>query len=1022
MNTKWRNRKLNLGLFVLLIALPTLAIGQKGTVILTKDNLTVQQVFDQIVDRNGGLNFIYSDLGKELTVRLKHKGSAQAQPIKELLDLIAQQTRLRFTVNGNDIIVRIAAEGRESNNFFTLSGTVKQKDPDLSLGYANVLLQSIRTKDRKYSTVAGSDGRFYFQSIPKDEYILSATFVGYRSLNQNISLKSSANTVLLMETEFQQVNEINVTATEQKGMTTSSVIKRDAIDHMQATSLTDLMSLLPGGRSSPPALASPNLLRIREASPPASKEYAISSLGTLFVIDGIPMSMDANRQSIDQTSNLVHVSSKEYADFGMDMRGITTDNIESIEVIRGIPSVRYGDLTSGVVKIERLQEAQPWTARFKLDQFSKMLTLSKGVALKKNWLLNADINYLDGKRTPINPLETYDRYTVSLRTEKRWGDKAVREIKWNTSIDYSGQFDDWKIDREQMLDQETYRLTYQSGRLASRLSMKQPNHLLHTLEFDINANYSIDNIYRERWPSNDQERGIVPLSMEEGVSEAILLPKSYLAKIEVDGRPFNGFATLRGMMDFNTLGLQHKTQLGLEWRMDKNYGAGQIFDIARPVSNGFGLRPYRYDRVPAMQQASYFIEDHIKSPKWYGNQLNLQLGIRGGTMFNLDKAYVLQGKFYADPRINAQWELPAIDVFDKPLRLTWTGGIGWLTKMPTMNMLYPDIVYQDFIEFKHTNLKPELSYYQLRTYIEDRVNYDLSYTRNKKKELRLDAEWAGHYFSVTWFDEVLNNGFRPFLEPKTYAYNFYGLLNQPQYASKPDLSTMPYTERKIFRGNTYQSNGTTLTKSGLEFTFTTPRYPGINTRFTVTGAYFKNNYQNSQAMWFLGNARNNPSVGDFVVFDHYAALYPDWRDGYYRKRKSANVTADTYIKRYGLTLSLTAELYLHGENLIWENRPGYPSYYLTTDNVLHPYTEADKKDVYRQFLFYPDGGGGLVTDNKFQMKGHFRGSKDFGEWLRLSLFILNFGDINPGFDNARGVYQKNANSAAYFGMELRFKF
>ena len=36
---------------------------------------------------------------------------------------------------------------------------------------------------------------------------------------------------------------------------------------------------------------------------------------------------------------------------GVDMRQISTDNIESVEVIRGIASAEYGDITSGAVLV-----------------------------------------------------------------------------------------------------------------------------------------------------------------------------------------------------------------------------------------------------------------------------------------------------------------------------------------------------------------------------------------------------------------------------------------------------------------------------------------------------------------------------------------------------------------------------------------------------------------------------------------------------------------------------------------------
>lgn len=991
---------------------------------VSSNPITVKALFAEL-EKQASVNLVYSDLGEELdkTVRL----SRQTVSLQQLLNEVEKQTSLRFTINQQDVIVRRMSSMEPVNPYTSLTGQVIEPTTSLALGYATIHLRAQADTAQVYRTVAGSDGRFIFAAVPKGRYMIQASYVGYSAGSRNIQLQSNTELIVEMVPEDREVEEIHVTAVEQKGMTTSSIIKREAIDHLQATSLTDLMPLLPGGQSVPPDLTAPNLANLREANPagrPASglsSQYVISSLGTLFVVDDMPISTDANLQFISASSSTIDRGNKQYVNHGFDMRGIATDNIESVEIIRGIPSVRYGDLTSGVVKIDRMQKATPLQARFKVDQFSKLFSLSKGVALPNDWIVNADLSYLDGKSNPINPLVGYDRYTASIRSEKRWGDRNSRQLRWNTAIDYTGQFDDWKNDAEQMMDQETYKLSYKSTSFSSRLSLSQPKKLLRTLDFNVNARYSLDNIYRDLWPTNNQEQSMIPISLEEGVGPAISLPGKYLATHEVDGRPFNAFATLRGVLDFQTGPIKHSTQIGTEWRMDKNYGAGQIFDVARPVNNSFGVRPYRYDRVPANQQVSYYVEDHISLPKWHGSQLHIQAGLRGGTLLNLDEAYTLNGKIYNDPRINAQLELPAVPLFNKPLRFTVTGGIGWLTKMPTMSMLYPDIVYIDIREFTHVNSKPEYSYNQIRTYIEDRVNYDLSYTRNKKKEIRVDAEWEKHRLSITWFDEGLHNGFRSSAEPKAYYYRDYGLVTNPQYPEKPDLTDMPYEEKMVFRSTSKQSNGSALTKKGIEFTFETPRYPAIGTRFTARGAYFKNNYTNSQPMWFTGGGRNNPIVDGFVVFDNYAALYLDWREGFLRSRTSTSFTADTYIKRHGLTLSLTAETYWRGQNNQWDNNPGYPGYYLTTDNVLHDYTEADKSHEHRRYLFLANTSTGNKINNEPLTNLHFRGSKDFGSWLRLSLFVLNFADINSFYTDQQGVRVKDDARAPYFGMELKLK-
>ena len=70
-------------------------------------------------------------------------------------------------------------------------------------------------------------------------------------------------------------------------------------------------------------------------------------------------------------------------------------------MLRGIPSVIYGNLTSGIVKITNKSGYTRWKSRFKADGYSKLFALSKGFEDKDNGLkINTGINYLDAKPIP----------------------------------------------------------------------------------------------------------------------------------------------------------------------------------------------------------------------------------------------------------------------------------------------------------------------------------------------------------------------------------------------------------------------------------------------------------------------------------------------------------------------------------------------------------------------------------------------------------------------------------------------
>lgn len=176
-----------------------------------------------------------------------------------------------------------------------------------------------------------------------------------------------------------------------------------------------------------------------------SDDYAITSLGTSFLVDGTPVNTDAEMGGVPDSSPGSPEHARRSVNRGVDMRTIATDNIESVEIIRGIPSAEYGNLTSGLVKINRIKRPTPFTARFKVDGYSKLFAIGKGFAVGANGVINIDAGYLDSKIDPRNNLENYKRFTGS----SRGGFSTSREtftLRMNCGIDYTGSFDNAKED------------------------------------------------------------------------------------------------------------------------------------------------------------------------------------------------------------------------------------------------------------------------------------------------------------------------------------------------------------------------------------------------------------------------------------------------------------------------------------------------------------------------------------------------------------------------------------------------
>ena len=148
------------------------------------------------------------------------------------------------------------------------------------------------------------------------------------------------------------------------------------------------------------------------------------------------------------------------------MRTIGTEDIESINVVRGIASVEHGDLTSGLIQVKRIKGGNDFRARFKSDMTSKLVYAGKGWEWggKDRRTLNVSVNFLDARSDPRNVRQNYKRLTGSLRFGRTWSGGEYFTQTVNTSLDYTGSFDNRKSDQD--IDQldgiptETYKSIY----------------------------------------------------------------------------------------------------------------------------------------------------------------------------------------------------------------------------------------------------------------------------------------------------------------------------------------------------------------------------------------------------------------------------------------------------------------------------------------------------------------------------------------------------------------------------------
>ena len=232
------------------------------------------------------------------------------------------------------------------------------------LAGANVIL-----KNKLIGTVSDKDGYYYIKSSEGID-TLEITFIGYNKITKIVRLNNKFPLVknYKMVLEYFQIGGITVVAEKellQSYAESKTFINSGEIEHIQASSLSDVMQLVPGQKFENPGLQSKKQASIRTKASDNSAETNVS-FGTQIILDGVPVSNNANMQ-IDTRTTTSSGKLLTTENSGIDLRQIPADNIEEVEVIRGIPSSKYGDLTSGIVKVKTKSEIDYHRMKYKYN-------------------------------------------------------------------------------------------------------------------------------------------------------------------------------------------------------------------------------------------------------------------------------------------------------------------------------------------------------------------------------------------------------------------------------------------------------------------------------------------------------------------------------------------------------------------------------------------------------------------------------------------------------------------------------
>ncbi len=924
---------------------------------------------------------------------------------------------------------------------FRLSGKVTDK-----LSGAKIEMVTIQIKELNSWTASNAEGDFNIEKIPAGTYTLQATCLGFQPYEVTLSVNRDILGYKLMLNQMSLgLQEVVIVAKENTTLSSSSKIESTALDHVQPNSLADVMQLVPGQVTLNPNLARNNQISIRDINNSLSNPDNSSAMGTAIIVDGTPVNNDANMQTLN-TAGGGTAQGYSTAGQGVDLRQIATDNIESVEVIRGIPSVEYGELTTGAVLVRTKAGKTKLNVKLKADPKIKQATFSKGFLLpgENNGAVNVDIDYTNAFDDLRQPTKSYNRVTGQLGYSNTYF-KKTNPLSVNAKLSYFSTVDNNKNDPD-MIQRETYQSKEQNigFKLFGTWAIKKP--WLTSLTYNFAGDFENQDYYEYRVTSSS---GAVPLptATVSGESVGTLLPSSYDSKLNIEGKPYSFFATVKG----NTVGKYGKVtsnlMYGAEWRTTGNNGAGRIYDPTRPPSGASSTRPRSFKDVPASKNLALFMEEKLNVPIGQ-TRLKMQAGLRYNNM--LPKGlFSTNGFMSVEPRLNFTY-----DIFqrknEKILQdLSFRFGFGQTSKTPSMIYLYPDKAYHDEIGF---NYYPDLLVITTKV-IEGVTNPDLKPITNTKLEAGVDFSLFGVKVLLTGFREKIKNGFS--WENQYYVMD-YKVWNPLAGAGKtPTFSNgdifykengqtlrLPYTMAQDYASYNMPKNSYNIDKQGIEYVINFGRIKSLRSTFSVDGAFY--HIKKISQVLPYGEIKQVSYLGQRFP---YLPIYPGG-DGNVLQRLNSNFQIVTHIPALRMITSISTQVIWFDKDMnYWANDNGDAVYFSKGANNQKNYGVTEGVDklfvdpigYYDKGMVYHPWQNNMTYDSPytFMVKEYksntynqvslpvtyyinLKLTKEIGQRAKLAFFVNNIFNSKPLFKNPNTDYYIRRNQTAYFGAEFKF--
>lgn len=897
----------------------------------------------------------------------------------------------------------------------------------------------VRIGDDYLWAIADTEGEFTFENVQQGKHELEASCLGYVSVTIEIDVRKDIEGLdIRLHENSLALDEVIVTAQKAKdGLGTTHSLGRDALNHLQMSNMTDVAALLPGGKTVNPDLTTENSFSIREGG----SSNGNSAFGTAVEVDGVRL---GNNASFGEMG-------------GVDTRSVAVENIESIEVITGVPSAEYGDMGSGMVRINTRKGRTPTNVTFSVNPRTYQASVSKGIDLQENnGVLNLSAEWARAIKKLISPYESYTRTGITLGYSNTFAKGLRFEAGFtgniggmNTKDDPDAFTGEFKKERDNAF----------RGNTSLIWQLNKPG--ITNLKFDASVNFN-DNLYHyHKYESYASNQPAVHAE-QEGYFIADRLPLTFFSDQIIDSKELDLAASVKYNWHKRWDDVKSQLKAGVQWKANGNVGEGEYYQDPSLAANGYRPRPYT--DYPFMHNLSVYAEEHLTLPV-AGTKLEVTAGIRLENVF-------IQGSLYnkkatLSPRFNLKWQLAE--------GLAVRGGWGITEKLPSYYILYPKQEYRDIqtFGFPHGDQTSYIYYTQPYTVT---YNPDLHWQRNNSSELGLEASFFGTKISLTGFYNITKGPYNFIDVYEPYSYN---ILQRPEGFSIPadpqikvDSQTgMMYVRGgdedywtpmdikvtdRTFAKSTKQNNGADVKRAGAELVIDFPEIKPVRTSFRLDASYTFTKYLNDQLAAYYQNGWSHTSLANRSY--QYVGIYANGTggnsvaNGKITHNLDANLTAITHIPQARLIITCRLEMSLlrRSRNLSMYNGSQYaftvseadktptggdiyngnsytairPVSYMDLDGNVYPFTDAQAADPAFANLILKSANAYTFAQDGYEayMSANLSITKEIGDHVSLSFFANNFTNSRPYVVSMATGVGAIFTPAFYYGLTCRLKF